>query len=151
VDLLEKHMHVFISSESDLPDEFQRFKIRIMPHQMHDVLYFAEIFIGEGATMASEAGLLGTPSFYINSIPACNNIDQENYNTVFNFNIEKGLIEKVGKILEKNNAKSDWKLKSEKIFQDKINVTAFLIWFVENYPGSLKTLKNDPDYQLNFK
>jgi predicted glycosyltransferase len=151
VDLLEKHMHVFISSESDLPDEFQRFKIRIMPHQMHDVLYYADIFIGEGATMASEAGLLGTPSFYINSIKICYNLDQESYGTVFNFNIDDGVIEKVKVILKINNVKSEWKLKSEKIFQDKINVTAFLIWFVENYPGSLKTLKNDPDYQLNFK
>ena len=34
---------------------------------------------------------------------------------------------------------------------DKIDVTAFLAWFVENYPGSAKIMKENPDYQQNSK
>ena len=34
---------------------------------------------------------------------------------------------------------------------DKIDVTAFLVWFVENYPQSFQIMKENPDYQLRFK
>ncbi len=34
---------------------------------------------------------------------------------------------------------------------DKIDVTAFMIWFVENYPDSFRILKQDPDYQYKFR
>jgi len=34
---------------------------------------------------------------------------------------------------------------------DKIDVTAFLVWFVEYYPKSAKIMKENPDYQYNFR
>ena len=39
----------------------------------------------------------------------------------------------------------------KRMMNNKIDVTAFLAWFVENYPRSEKILREDPDYQLNFK
>ena len=33
----------------------------------------------------------------------------------------------------------------------KIDITAFLVWFVENYPVSAKIMKENPDYQNRFK
>ena len=63
--LVNKDFRVFISSENELPADLKQYQIMISPDQMHDVLYFADMFIGEGATMAMEAGVLGTPSIYI--------------------------------------------------------------------------------------
>ena len=40
----------------------EKFKIRIKPDDIHHVLYFAEMFIGDSQTMAAEAAVLGTPS-----------------------------------------------------------------------------------------
>ena len=37
------------------------------------------------------------------------------------------------------------------MLSDKIDVTAFMVWFVENYPDSVKIMKDNPDYQLRFK
>ena len=37
------------------------------------------------------------------------------------------------------------------MIKDKIDVTKFLVWFIENYPSSANTLEINPDYQLNFK
>ncbi len=28
---------------------------------------------------------------------------------------------------------------------DKIDVTAFMVWFVENYPASVKVMQENPD------
>jgi hypothetical protein len=41
--------------------------------------------------------------------------------------------------------------RKKKMLADKIDVTAFLVWFIENYPESAKIMKENPDYQYNFK
>ena len=45
-----------------------KYQIRTSPDNMHDILANASLYIGEGATMASESALLGTPSIYISSL-----------------------------------------------------------------------------------
>ena len=42
------------------------------------MFYITQLFIGEGATMASECAVMGTPSIYINSLTAGTLEDQEN-------------------------------------------------------------------------
>ena len=41
--------------------------------------------------------------------------------------------------------------KRDAMLENSINVTGFLNWFIENYPQSKKTMKENPDYQYNFK
>lgn len=65
---LQKFLHVFISSENKLPAELEKFKLHTTPWQMHDVLAFSSIFIGESGTMSSEAAMLGVPSIQIRDI-----------------------------------------------------------------------------------
>ena len=141
-------MTLFISAEAEVPESFKKYLIKIKPEQMHHVLAYANILVSEGATMASEAGVLGTPAIYVNSLSRCYNEDQERYNTVFNFRNGEGVIKKVKGILEED-------LKSQnnhkQIIKDKIDLTAFLVWFVENYPNSKQIMKDNPDYQYKFK
>jgi predicted glycosyltransferase len=131
IEHISKKMRVFVSSEGNIPADFEKYRIKIPPEKMHDALAFADLFVGEGATMASEAGLLGTPSIYINPIPACNNIDQEKYETVFNFDSANGVIEKIDEILDTPNYKKLWKERSTRLLESKIDVTAMLIEYVE--------------------
>ena len=35
--------------------------------------------------------------------------------------------------------------------KDKIDVTAFYLWFIENYPESAQGMRSNPDYQYRFK
>ena len=37
------------------------------------------------------------------------------------------------------------------MLSEKIDVTAFMVWFVENYPESVEIMKKNPDYQLRFQ
>ncbi|WP_103865752.1 DUF354 domain-containing protein [Aquimarina sp. I32.4] len=141
---------VFISSESKLPKEYQRFNIKIAPEQMHEVLSGATMFIGEGATMASEAGVLGTPSIYVNSLKRAYNEDQEQYGLVYNFQNGKNVLDKVKELEKIPNLKEVFKERQQKLLADKIDVTAFMMWFVENFPESQITMKTNPDYHLNF-
>ena len=151
VDFLSSQTRLFISSEGEVPEKFSKYLIEIKPEQMHSVLYYASLVISEGATMASEAGVLGTPSIYVNSLVRCYNEDQEKYGLVFNYRNGKGVIEKVRELLNTPNLKSERQNRRQKMLADKIDVTAFLVWFVENYPKSEKIMKENPDFQYKFR
>jgi predicted glycosyltransferase len=70
---------VFISAEGDVPEEMNPYRISIAPHLIHSVLYEADIYIGEGATMASECAMLGTPAIYYNSLEVSTIIEQSKH------------------------------------------------------------------------
>lgn len=148
---LNKRLRVFITSEGELPAELKKYKIDIPPERMHDTLCQAELFVGEGATMASEAGVLGTPSIYVNSLVRQYNEDQEKYGLVFNYRNGNGVLERIKELLGMENLREEWQRRRNKMLADKIDVTAFLVWFVENYPQSVVVMKENPDYQLRFK
>jgi predicted glycosyltransferase len=65
---LGKYGLVLITSESELPAEFAPYRVKVAPEKMHDLLYYAVLYVGEGGTMATEAAVLGTPSVYISSL-----------------------------------------------------------------------------------
>jgi uncharacterized protein len=50
-----KYAKVFISSESELPNELKKYKINIEPNRIHDAIAFSSLLFGESATMVSEA------------------------------------------------------------------------------------------------
>lgn len=50
-----------------------------------------------------------------------------------------------------NDIESIWLKRKENMLSDKIDVTSFMVWFVENYPESAKIMKENPEYQKRFK
>ncbi|MCK5345544.1 MAG: DUF354 domain-containing protein [Candidatus Heimdallarchaeota archaeon] len=151
-----RYAQVFISSEKELPEELKRYKINISPDRMHDVIAFASLVYGESATMVSEAAVLGTPGIFIDDTGRYYTTEQEqDYGLVFNYSEsladQNASIKKGVDILKDDTAEKNWRQKMIKILKDKIDVTSFLVWFVENYPGSVGILKEDPNYQLRFR
>lgn len=61
VEILRPHGQIYITSERPLEPEFEPYRIRINPLDMHHVMAFASLYIGDSQTMAAEAGVLGTP------------------------------------------------------------------------------------------
>ena len=41
--------------------QFEKYRIKINPLDMHHVMAFASLYIGDSQTMAAEAGVLGVP------------------------------------------------------------------------------------------
>ncbi|MFC5048574.1 DUF354 domain-containing protein [Aquimarina hainanensis] len=150
ISYLSSRYRVFITSEGDLPVQYESFRIKISPEKIHEVLAEAIFFVGEGATMAAESGVLGTPSIYVNSIRRAYNEDQEQYGLVFNFQNEEGVFEKIKEIEQLPNIKETFQKRREKMLADKIDLTAFMVWFVENYPASREEIRENPALQLNF-
>lgn len=70
-------MPVYISSETQLPKELEEYRLQIAYENIHQVLYYATLVISEGASMASEAAILGTHAFYLNEIASGTTDEQE--------------------------------------------------------------------------
>ena len=143
--------NILISSESSLPLELEKYRLNTKPEQIHDVMSYVDLFIGEGATMASECAMLGTPAIYVNTMEAGSIDDQEKSGLLFHFRTVEGVLEKALEILFKTDSKDYFYSNYKKMLSKKIDVTAFLVWFVEHYPKSKKIIKENPDYQYNFK
>ena len=134
---LEQYGRTFLTSEVRLPEDLRRFELRIPPHKMHDLLAYATIYMGEGATMASEAGVLGVPWIYVSHTTRGYLRDQEeNYGLGFSVTSWEAAIDKASQLIQSENLKSDWQSKREKLLADKIEVTEFITDFVEDWPES---------------
>lgn len=62
---LAQRGNVLVSSENPLADDLKQYEYRGDPAQVHHLLAHCRLLIGESATMASEAAVLGVPSLYI--------------------------------------------------------------------------------------
>jgi len=63
----QSQINIFITSEKPITDEFENFRLSIPFSKIHDALFYAEFLLGDSQTMTSEAAILGTPAFRINS------------------------------------------------------------------------------------
>jgi predicted glycosyltransferase len=151
IEILSTKYKVIISSESELPSEFKKFQFHISPNKMHDALAFAEMFIGESATMASESAMLGTYAVYINSLPLMGYLRVEkNEGLLQHFNSPKGVLDSIKILMEDTNLKKNAIDNSNRMKQNFIDPTEFLLWIIENYPESSKLLKSNSNYQAKF-
>lgn len=135
---LEKYGKVLITSEGELDGLLEKYRIRTSPEKLHDLLYYASLYVGDGATTATECAILGTPSIYVSSLVGTmgNFIELENnYGLIFNYNDPDKALEKAVELIQKPNLKEDWKQKRDQLLKDKIDVTAFMVELIESYPN----------------
>jgi predicted glycosyltransferase len=150
IQLLKIKYKIIISSEKELPEEFKEYAFKIHPSKIHNTLCFADIFIGESLTMAVESAILGTPAFIITTAKAGVTNEQVENGLVKKFENENELIIEIQNHIDNSNSKNDFLKKSKSILVDKINVTKFMIWFVENYPKSKMQMQINPNFQKIF-
>lgn len=56
--------HVLVSSEAELPPDLAAYRYRGATSSLHHVLAHCRLLVGESATLASEAAVLGVPAIY---------------------------------------------------------------------------------------
>lgn len=156
IEKLEPHGNVYITSERELEPQFEKYRIKINPIDMHHVMAYAQLYIGDSQTMAAESGILGVPFIrfndFVGRIGYLRELEDDyhlGYGVKSN-NVEK-LYQTVDELLMMDNRKEIFQKRREKYLSDKIDVTAFYTWFIENYPESKRIMKENPDYQYRFK
>ncbi len=113
--------------------------LKIQPSKFHSLLYYSELYIGEGGTTAVESSLLGTPSIHIETFKngeATGNMTgtflelKNKYKMLYYFpNITQALKKSI-EILENADSKKEWKKKRNKLLSEKIDVTEWITNFI---------------------
>ena len=131
---LSQYGKVLISSEGELDNEFKQFQFSLSPIKIHHLLAFSSLYIGEGATMATEAAVLGTPSIYVNTLTA-GTIEEliNKYKLLDRFVDGKKAIEKAIEIAQNPGYKAMQISKKTRFIEDKIDVTEWLTDFICHY------------------
>jgi len=142
INLLKPHGNVFITSERILEKELEPYRIAINPIDIHHILHFASICIGDSQTMAAEAGVLGTPFIRFNDfIGRIGYLDELENKYQLGFGIKSdnpdGLIKKTEELLQTDGLQEIFFERRKKMLEDKIDVAEFFTWFIENYPKSV--------------
>lgn len=156
IELCESRGRVYITSERKLEPVFEKHRININPLNIHHALYFADLFIGDSQTMTAEAAVLGTPALRFNDfVGKLGYLEELEHQYGLTYGIKTSqpekLFEKIEELLKMKDRKQEWQQRRQKMLKDKIDVTAFMVWFIENYPDSVGIMKKDPDYQYRFK
>ena len=133
---LTNNFHVYITSEKKLPEELEPYRLKIPFSKIHQVLAGAELYIGDSQTMATEAGLLGTPSIRTNSFVGekdmSNFIILENkYGLIKNVSLKEDLLKVIDE-LTCNGVKKEWQIKKKKYFADTGNLNETIVNMIEN-------------------
>jgi len=152
----ENSIKVFISAEGNISDEYKKYLLMINPNDMHHVLAAASFLICDSQSMSVEAAMLGVPSIRFSSFAGKISVLEElehKYKLTFGINPDspEKLFSKLDELLKTHDLKNEFQLRRKKMLADKIDVTSFLVWFIENYPHSANIMKTNPDYQYNFK
>jgi uncharacterized protein len=150
VDLCSKYAKVYISSEKALPEFLEEFRLKINPYQLHDALFYASLYIGEGATTASEACILGTPAVYINTISAGTIEEEEKFGLLFSYRDYTGVLEKIDSLLNILD-KMHFIAKSKEMVQNRTDLTDLLLFIINDLPKNLEYVKKNSDYESRFE
>ncbi len=156
ISILERYGKVFITTERNIDEEFRRYQLKMEPEKIHSLLYYATIFVGDSQTMTSESALLGTPAVKCNTFAGKLSVPNDiegRYQLCFSFLPDQTelMFSKLTEILNTVDLKDVFQQRRQQMLADKIDVTAFFTWFIENYPESAQIMHSNPDYQYRFK
>ena len=154
--MLEPYGKIYITSERPLEKEFEKYRLHINPLDIHHVMAYAKMLIGDSQTMAAEAGVLGVPYIRFNDFVGKIEYLEEIENV---YHLGKGvrptlvseLYNAVSYYLNEDDLYEKQIIRREKMLNEKINVKSFFVWLIENYPESKEIMKRNPDYQYIFK
>lgn len=152
----ENGYQIFISSETDVDEQLRKYQLQIKHTDIHHVMAFASLLISDSQSMSVEAAMLGTPNLRFSDFSGRISVLEE-LESVYGLtkgvktNEPKRLIDEVSQLLSEKSAVNDYNENRRRMLSDKIDVTAFLTWFIENYPESKRIMKENPDYQYNFR
>ncbi|MBN8592637.1 MAG: DUF354 domain-containing protein [Anaerolineae bacterium] len=128
VQALAQRGRVLLSVESgEVEAEFAPLVTTFPPEKVHHLLAFATLYIGEGATMASEAAVLGTPSIYVSTLTMGVQEDEQRYGLLFMIKDGKVALDKVLELLETPNLKAIWQERRAKMLTEKISPVSFMV------------------------
>ncbi|MGB0757579.1 MAG: DUF354 domain-containing protein [Patescibacteria group bacterium] len=139
VKALSQYGRVVITSEGDLPPELAQYKLRVDPVDLHSIIAFSDLVVGESSTIASEAVVLGVPAVFVYSFSRGYIDEQEDrYQLVSYYSSEDSsqqekAIQHAVDIFVDSEAKKLYAQRREQLLSESIDVTEFIIEKIHEY------------------
>lgn len=133
IETLERHGKVLISSEAPLTPDLDRWRLRGPIEDIHHLLAFAQMIVGESATMSSEAAVLGVPAIFIAKTGRGYTDDEERtYGLVRHFREDQfdAAVSAIRKLFERG-PRTMGQAARTRLLADKIDVTAWMVEYFE--------------------
>ena len=132
VSFLSEHGTVYLSAEGKLPPDLETHRLRTPPEYVHDVLYYADLYVGDSGTMSTEAALLGTPAIRTNTMVSD---DDENvfkelehrYGLLSSFADEEQAVERIKRLVTDGIDEDEWHRKRDRLLDEQPNVTERMV------------------------
>ncbi|MFB6317587.1 hypothetical protein [Saccharicrinis sp. FJH54] len=142
IDHFKAKANIIISSEQPLPQTLEQYRYSGPVEKIHDALGSSDLYIGESATMASEAACMNVPAVYCDPVGrSYTDKLQQEYQLVYNFRCGEScisaLLEKAEELLKTHNSTQSYTL----FLKDYINLSAFIFWLIEH--ADLKNLREE--------
>lgn len=140
-ELLAAHCSVFISSESPLPNDLRPFQLSLPIDAIHHAIANAFLLVGESATMASEAAVLGVPAFFISDTGRGYTDEQEKrYDLVHTFtrcDFDLAL-EAIAYFLKHPPKPAELAAQRERLLADTVDLTSYMVNQITTFAEKLK-------------
>lgn len=138
IKLLEKYGKVYITAEGKLEKEFEPYQLKTNPEDIHHILAYARMYVGDSQTMASEAAVLGVPSFRCNTFKgkiAYLKELEEKYGLTYAFFPQEfdKMVNQIQSLLEKPDLSNEWMQKRKIMLNDMEDVNKFLLNLVNKH------------------
>lgn len=140
VHLMKSHGRIIITSERPVEKEFEPFRLPVPPEEIHSLMAYCSMFVGDSQTMTSEAAILGVPALKCNtfagklSVP--NELEQQ-YGLCYSYQPADfdQLYSQIEQLLAKDpkELRQEWLKKRKRFLEEHIDVTAFFTEFIDNY------------------
>ena len=155
IELLKPIGRIFITTEREIEPELKEYQLKISPEKIHSLMAYATLFLGDSQTMTSEEAVLGVPSLRCNTFAGSISYleeEEKRYQLTFGFKPEdfEQMVIKLTELLSCQSLKGEWQKRRLIMLNDKIDVTSFWCWFVENYPDSTTETYDKPEFWQRF-
>jgi hypothetical protein len=131
VEQIAKYAKPYITSEAPLPPELGKYQLKIPVHQIHHLMAFASMCVGEGATMISESAILGVPGVYINTLKLGYINMHEKYGLIKQTTDTDTALKMCIDFLTDKDIKEKCSNARQKFLSEKIDVTQYVVETIE--------------------
>lgn len=136
IEILSPHGKVFITSERELSPELECYRLNINPLDIHHLMAFATLYIGDSQSMAVEAAMLGTPSIRFNDFAGKIGVLEElekKYQLTIGIpsSDPERLYNTVKEMIDTDNLRDVYQARRQRMLEDKIDVATFFTDFIE--------------------
>jgi len=146
IGILSKYGKVYITSERELEPSLEKYRVPFRHSDMHHIMAFSRLFIGDSQTMAAEAGVLGTPFIRYNSfvgrIGYLNELERDyKLGVGIKAGEKESLLQAIEEMSRDDRYQKENLIRKQQMLNDKFDFAKFLTWFIENYPRSKELVK----------